>query len=376
MVRSIIALSVLGAMSACVPSAPQPATAGPPELVRSQTPKPPFPYRVEEVSFESAPGVRLAGTLTTPQGNGPHPAVVLVAGSGPHDRDGGGGSWTPLWVIADHLARHGIVALRYDKRGNDQSTGNYANATTVDFANDAEAAVKFLQGRPRISRDRVGILGHSEGGVIAPMVAARSRDVAFIVLLAAPGIPGDSLILLQRAAIVRAGGGSPDLDWDLAANRRAFAAMRTARDSADIDARLLAVQKELLSELPPSERAAANRRLDQGRPRLLSPWWRFLSSYDPRPALGRVQVPVLVITGTLDLQVPLEPNLPEIEAALKAGGNRDYQVIAMPGINHLFQRATTGHPEEYDTLPDIVSPDALEVITNWITVHTQRAQTP
>lgn len=373
MVRSIIALSVLGATSACVPSAPQPATAadGPPELVRSQTPKPPFPYLVEDVSFESAPGVRLAGTLTTPQGNGPYPAAVLVAGSGPHDRDGGGGSWTPLWVIADHLARHGIAALRYDKRGNDQSTGNYANSTTADFADDAEAAVHFLQGRPGILRDRVGILGHSEGGLVAPMVAARSRDVAFIVLLAAPGVPGDSLILLQRAAIVRADGGSPELDWNLSVNRRAFAAMRVARDSADMAARFLAIQKEVVSELPPSEQAAANRRMDQGRPLLLAPWWRFLSVYDPRQTLSRVHVPVLAVTGTLDLQVPLEANLPEIEAALKAGGNADYQVVAMPGINHLFQRATTGLPDEYDTLPDIVSPAALEIITNWITARTR-----
>ena len=364
-VRIAIAIVVFAAASA---RAQQPAP-----IARAQTPTPPFPYRVEEVTFESAPGVRLAGTLTIPPGEGPFPAVVLVSGSGPHDRNGGGGTWTPSWVIADRLARHGVAALRYDKRGVAQSSGSFATATILDFAADAEAAVRFLRQRPRIAPDRVGIAGHSEGGVVAPIVTARTRDVAFVVLIAAPGLPGDSTMLLQRAATLRSDGVNPDTDRDLAVNRRAFAAIRAAHDSADAAARLRALQTEVVAERPPAERDALSQRLERGRAMLLTPWWRHFSTYDPRPALRQIRVPVLALTGSLDVQAPADQNLAEIAAALDAGGNRDHHVVAVPGVNHLLQRAKTGSPAEYDTLPDIVAPVVLELITNWVVA---RARAP
>ena len=351
-------------------NAQEPAT--PPSRVSSQEPKPPFPYRVEDVSIASAPGVRLAGTLTTPPGNGPFPGVVLVSGSGPHDRNGGGGAWKPFLVIADNLARHGIATLRYDKRGHAQSTGDYAASTSVDFADDAEAAVRFLRGRREIARDRVGMIGHSEGGMIAPMVAARSDNVAFIILLAGPGLPGDSLMLLQVAARDVAAGRSPALDHELDENRRLYAALRAARDSDDAVVRLVAVQNEVVATVPDSTRSESNQRLDRKRAILLTPFWLYFSRYDPRPALRTVRVPVLALNGTLDVQVPYKANLPEIEAALRAGGNRDYTIVEMPGLNHLFQMEAGVSPSEVSQIDEIFAPAALDVIEKWITARFAR----
>ena len=197
------------------------AALAPPE--RPQEPKPPFPYRSDDVTFQSVPGVRLAGTLITPPGTGPFPAVVMVTGSGAQNRDEELLGHKPFLVIADYLARHGIASLRYDDRGYAKSTGKFAAATSADFADDAQAAVEFLRTQPGIARDHVGILGHSEGGLIAPIVAARSKDVAFIVLLAGPGLPGDSILLMQEELIGKAGN-TPQamIDRNAEANIRLF----------------------------------------------------------------------------------------------------------------------------------------------------------
>ncbi|MGZ8377424.1 MAG: alpha/beta hydrolase family protein [Gemmatirosa sp.] len=322
-------------------------------------------YRAEDVTFGSAPGVRIAGTLSLPAGRGPFPAVVLVSGSGPHDRHA-----APYWVVADHLPRHGIAALRYDKRGIAKSTGSYAASTTADFADDAEAAVRFLRSRSEIVRDGVGIAGHSEGSVVAPMVAARSGDVAFVVLTGAMGLPGDSTMLLQRAAIVRARGFDPAADADLAANRRAFAVMRAARDSADMAARLRALGEEHVAARPPAERAEWRRRIERGQAQLLSPWWRYFAAHDPRPTLRRIRVPVLALTGTRDVNVPPDAHLPEIEAALRAAGNRDHRIVAMPGLHHLLETEPPADDAEYQRRPELVSRAALELITSWIVART------
>ena len=318
-------------------------------------------YRTEDVAFVSRPGVTIAGTLSIPAGGGPFPAVVLVSGSGPHDRDA-----SPYWVLADHLARQGVAALRYDKRGIARSTGDYRRSTTADFADDAEAAVRFLRARPEIARDRVGIAGHSEGSVIAPLVAARSSEVAFIVLTGAAGLPGDSTMLLQRAAIVRARGGDPAADPDLSANREAYAAMRAARDSADMAARLTALGEAHVAARPAAEREELRRRIARGRDQLLGPWWRYFVAHDPRAALRRVRVPVLALTGTRDVNVPHEAHLPEIEAALRAGGNRDHRVVAMPGLHHLLEAEPPRDEAEYATRRDLVSTAALDLIARWI----------
>lgn len=333
---------------------------------RPQDPDPPFPYQTKDVSFESAPGVRLAGTIDIPQGKGPFPTVVFVTGSGPQDRDEAGMGHRPFLVIADYLARHGIASLRYDDRGTAQSTGDFASATTGDFAVDAEAAVRLLKGMPQLA-STVGILGHSEGGLVGPMIAARSRDVGFLVLLAAPGVSDDSLSLLQIRALASATGTATDrLNETLRVNRIMFGAVRDARDSADAVTRIGAAKGQMLSLIPTDRREAVSREMDQSMPRLVNPWMRYFLKYDTRSALRLVHVPVLALGGSLDVQVPAHEDLAGIDAALKAAGNRDYQVVALPGLNHLFQTAKTGLPTEYTSIDETIAPHVLELIASWI----------
>jgi pimeloyl-ACP methyl ester carboxylesterase len=341
-----------------------------PAAARPQEPKPPFPYDARDMTFESVPGVRLAGTIVTPPGPGPFPALVMVTGSGPQNRNEELLGHKPFLVISDYLARHGIATLRYDDRGTAQSTGSFSAGTSVDFANDAEAAVRFMRAQAKIDRNHVGIIGHSEGGMIAPMVAVRSRDVAFIVLLAGPGIPGDSILLLQEQLIATAMGTPPAMvERNTEANRRLFAAIKSATDSADAVARVMATEQKMLATLPENERATAEQQLGAARGQLLTPWMRYFLSYDPRPTLRKVHVPVLALDGTLDLQVPYKQDLAAIDTALKAGGNRDYRIVELPGLNHLFQTATTGNPAEYATIAETFSPAALEIIATWINAH-------
>jgi len=273
----------------------------------------------------------------------------------------------PFRVLADHLARRGIATLRYDDRGTARSTGDFAAATSADFADDAEAAVRVLRARAGVRRDAVGIVGHSEGGLVAPIVAARSRDVAFAVLLAGPGIPGDSILLLQQRLIATAQG-APSLMVDrmVATNRRLFAAVRGARDSADAAARLAVAEGEVTAELPEAQRATARAQLAAANRQLLGPWMRHFVAYDPRPALRRTRVPVLALNGALDLQVPPRENLDAIGAALREGGNRDVTLAELPQLNHLFQTARTGAPSEYAAIAETFAPAALERVSTWI----------
>jgi fermentation-respiration switch protein FrsA (DUF1100 family) len=341
-----------------------------PTPVRPQEPKPPFPYASQDVNFESVPGVRLAGTVLMPPGAGPFPAVVMVTGSGAQDRNEELLGHKPFLVIADYLARHGIASLRYDDRGFGKSTGSFAASTSADFANDAQAAVEFLRAQKGIARDHVGIIGHSEGGLIAPIVAARSKDVAFVVLLAGPGLPGDSILLMQQELIAKAQGAPQELiDRNAEANVRLFAAVKGSRDSADAAARVDSISKRMVAFLPEEQREQARVQLAAARREMLSPWMMYFLKYDPRPTLRQVRVPVLALDGSLDLQVPPRQDLAAIDSALNAGGNKDHRVEELPGLNHLFQPARTGSPTEYATITETFSPTALEVIADWINSH-------
>jgi hypothetical protein len=337
-------------------------------LVRPQEPKPPFPYRAEEVAFDSEEGVKLAGTLTLPQGAGPFPAVVLVTGSGPQDRDESLLGHRPFLVLADHLTRRGIAVLRYDDRGFGKSTGSFAAATSEDFAEDALAGVRFLRARRDIGR--VGIAGHSEGGLVAPLAAVRSDDVAFLVLLAGTGLPGDSILKLQGRLIARANGVSADLvDASARAQARMFAVIKAGGDSAAMVARLSEIGRAMVDSLSEEQRREAQvdpASMERNIRQLVSPWFRYFLAYDPRPTLRRVKVPVLAVNGGLDLQVPPKENLAAIEAALREGGNRDVRVVELPGLNHLFQTTTTGAPSEYGTIEETMSPAVLNAVSGWI----------
>lgn len=339
---------------------------------RPQEPKKPYPYQEEEVVFANPDaGVTLAGTLTLPRGKGPFPAVVLISGSGPQDRDETVFGHRPFLVLADYLTRRGIAVLRYDDRGVGKSTGDHTNATSADFATDALAAVRYLQTRREIDAKKIGLIGHSEGGLIAPMAAVQAPDeIAFIVLLAGPGVPGEELILLQTELIARANGISEEIiARTLEVQRRVFAVVKEQSDIAEAEKEVRDLLLEELSRLSEEEQKAlglSEAVIEAQIKQILSPWFRYFLTYDPRPTLAKVKCPVLALNGEKDLQVPPSQNLPEIVKALEAGRNSDYAVAKLAGLNHLFQMSVTGAPSEYAQLEETFSPRALAVIAEWI----------
>lgn len=338
------------------------------ELLRPQLPKKPFPYVEEDVTFDSkAKDVKLAATFTKPKGDGPFPAVALITGSGPQDRDESLMGHKPFLVIADHLTRKGIAVLRYDDRGIGKSTGKFEGATSKDFADDAAGAVAYLRGRKDVSK--IGLMGHSEGGIIAPMVAAENPDVGFIILLAGPGTPCDELMVAQGQLIVKAmGGGEKALARQKEVQLKLFALAKKGADLEEIMNAVAELEKNLTDaekKVAAKTQAATNAQISQ----LAGPWFRYFLSYDPRPTLEKVKCPVLAINGDKDLQVPPKENLEAIQKALKAGGNKDVTIKEFPGLNHLFQPCKTGLPTEYGRIETTFAPEALELIADWIAKH-------
>jgi pimeloyl-ACP methyl ester carboxylesterase len=332
--------------------------AGEMERRRPQNPAKPYPYREEEAQYQNqAAGVTLAATLTLPPGEGPFPAVVLITGSGPQDRDESIMGHRPFLVLADYLTRKGIAVLRADDRGVGRSTGSFLSATTLDFAGDAEAGVAYLKTRSEIDAHKIGLIGHSEGGMIAPMVAARNSDVAFIVLMAGIGIPGDELLVEQVRLIAEASGKSADEAKRAAAQQReVLELIKQEKDDATLEAKL---REKLAAQLPEVQLGATIRQLR-------SPWFRYFIAYDPATTLRQVRCPVLAINGERDLQVPPGQNLNSIRKALEEGGNKRVEVDELPGLNHLFQTSKTGAISEYAQIEETVSPVALEKIAGWI----------
>lgn len=335
---------------------------------RPQTPKPPFPYAVEEVRIKNpkATDVELAGTLTLPEGPGPHPGVVLISGSGLQDRDETLFGHKPFWVLADHLSRRGVAVLRYDDRGFAESTGDPSSATMIDFAGDAWAALDWLAEHERVDGERVGLLGHSEGGAIAPLVAAEHpKAVDFVVMLAGPGVSGTQIIVHQLGLLLAAAGVDEAEIAKQQAQARALhqAVLDHPDDPEKARAALEAVVREQLPDIPDAE-------VEKRVATLTQPWMRHFLSWDPAPVLTRVQAPVLALNGELDLQVDPEQNLPAIEAALSKAKNPAVDLVRLPGLNHLLQPAETGAVDEYGQIETTMDPAALERISAWIRATT------
>jgi len=335
---------------------------------RPQEPKKPYPYKEEEVSFSNtAAGITLAGTLTLPPSGGPFPAVFLITGSGPQDRDEALLGHKPFLILSDYLTRQGIAVLRCDDRGVGKSTGTFGTATSADFAGDTRAAVAYLKTRKEVRADKVGLIGHSEGGIIAPMVAAESKDVAFIVMMAGPGVPGDELILEQAALIAKGMGRSEkEVQQQQDLNRKLYDVIESGKDSATVAPELRMLLLAAADSTARKDTQTAEALINVEIRRLASPWFKYFLTYDPRPALRKVRCPVLAVNGEKDLQVPPKQNLPEIEAALREGGNKDFTIRELPGLNHLFQSATKGTPDEYGKIEETISPVALKLIGDWI----------
>jgi pimeloyl-ACP methyl ester carboxylesterase len=331
---------------------------------RPQTPQPPFPYRAEEVAFDNpaASGVRLAGTLTLPQGKGPFPAAILITGSGQQDRDETMLGHKPFAVIADYLTRRGIAVLRVDDRGAGKSTGDFSKATSADFATDANAAFAYLRTRGEIRSDAIGFIGHSEGGMIGPIAMATNKQVAFLIMLAGPGTATDHLLLSQRRAIAL-GMGQSEAQIDKA--EPVMAALFKALASGTTFEEGLAAAR---ARLTPDAIAAIGAPPDTDPQLILSqissPWFRYFLQYDPAPNLRLIRVPVLAMNGSLDRQVLPAENLAAIKAALR--DDRDVTILELPGLNHLFQTARTGSLGEYADIEETVAPVALDQMANWI----------
>jgi fermentation-respiration switch protein FrsA (DUF1100 family) len=338
-------------------------------LVRPQEPAKPYPYYEEEVSFENKDdSVTLAGTLTLPQKNGVFPAVVLISGSGDHNRNEEIMGHKPFLVIADYLTRNGIAVLRFDDRGTAVSTGNFATATTYDFSKDAEAAVRYLQSRKEIHKKKIGLIGHSEGGSVAPMVAARNKDVAFIVLLAGPGVRGDQILLMQQELIAKASGISEsDRNLGKKINEAVYQRVLQATDTEQLKTDLTDFLKQAIQDVPDAYKAMYNDNfIAASVKRMTSPWMQYFIKYDPATTLEKVKCPVLAINGEKDLQVPAKVNLETIATALTKGGNKHFTTKEIPGLNHLFQECDTGAPAEYIAIEQTFSPVALDEILRWI----------
>ncbi|PHN05534.1 alpha/beta hydrolase family protein [Flavilitoribacter nigricans] len=343
-----------------------------PVIKRPQEPEGPLPYREEEVTYDNAEaeGVTLAGTLSLPVGDGPFPAVILISGSGPQDRNEELLGHKPFLVIADHFTRTGIAVLRFDDRGVAGSTGDFKAATSQDFASDVRAGISFLQKRTEIDRQHIGLVGHSEGGLIAPIVAADNPDVDFIVMMAGPGVNGTEILLLQQQLIARAEGASEEeIERTRKASMKMYEDIRKTKDLERTKKELVEyVKKELdrLSEQEKSGLGDLDKLAKQQVETLSGPWFRYFLSYDPQPTLKKVSCPVLAINGSKDLQVDAEQNIPMIEKALKAGGNKQFTTRVLPGLNHLFQHSETGRSSEYGQLEETFAPEALDLMTDWI----------
>jgi hypothetical protein len=339
-------------------------------VVRPQEPTKPYPYYTEELSFENKKAhITLSGTLTLPKKEGKYPVVVLITGSGPQNRNEEILGHNPFLVWADYLTKNGIGVLRYDDRGIGQSTGDFKTATTYDFASDVEAALAYLTTRKDIDVKKIGLMGHSEGGVIAPLVASQSKEVNFIVLLAGTGIRGDSLMLLQKQNIER-GMGIPELAVQGAQNtfRKAYDCIVNTADDATAKKDLTAYFQQFLKSNPMakpqnmSEEMFINAMVNP----IATPWMQCFIRHNPFPVLKNVKCPVLAVNGEKDLQVPSKINLEAIKQGLEQGGNKQVTIKEFPNLNHLFQECKTGLTEEYGQLEQTIAPSVLSEVSNWI----------
>jgi pimeloyl-ACP methyl ester carboxylesterase len=333
-----------------------------------------FPYRQEEVNFKNIKaGNTLAGTLTLPTNGKVNKVVILISGSGLQNRNEEVTQFNhrPFLVWSDQLTKNGTAVLRYDDRGIGQSTGDFSSATSADFADDAEAAISYLKSRPGFKNISIGLMGHSEGGMIAPMVAARNKAVKFVVLLAAPGVSVSELMAQQSKDQMRLAGAPPEaIAESIAASAKLFAAMNqyqnlsSAAYKSKIDSVVYAqvrnMPKEALGGKTIEEVAQKNSQ------QLYSPWFRYFIAYDPAIALRKLTCPVLALNGTLDMQVQSSANLAGIKAALIKAGNKRFEVLPLSGLNHLFQKGSTGSVAEYATITETVNPVALTKVTAWI----------
>ncbi len=339
---------------------------------RPQEPKLPFPYTEEHISYNNPEaGVTLSGTLTLPTAKGPFPVVLLIAGSGRIDRDETVFGHKPFLVLADYLTRQGIAVLRFDKRGCGKSTGNYDKATTQDFSDDVLAGIAYIKSRKEVNSNQIGLIGHSEGGIIAPKVVAKSQDVAFVVLMAGTGVTGEEILYEQSALIQRAVGETEDtINQSRKFQEQMFAIVKREPDPEIAAEQLQEISKNYIATLQETQEKITLEHLKSLAARVNTDWFRYFLTFDPRTTLKQLRVPVLVLNGELDLQVSSKQNLPVISKALEESGNKDFTIIELPKLNHFFQTCETGSIAEYAKIEETISPSVLNLIAEWVLERT------
>jgi len=339
-------------------------------LKRPQEPKAPFLYTSEDVSFTNDKfKIELAGTLTIPSGDGPFPAVILITGSGSQNRNEEIMGHKPFLVIADYLTRHGIAVLRYDDRGVGKSEGSPLNSTSADLATDAEAAFYYLKNNSRINPEAIGLMGHSEGGLIAPIVASTNEGIAFIVSLAGPGVTGEQIIIRQSQDISRLSGVSEEkIKENTETNKRMYSILKREDNNIKAEEKILTIYRKDLKKKGASEedteKAVSQLKIVFGAESYT--WYRYFIMTDPALFWKKVKCPVLALNGEKDLQVSAKENLPSIQKTLKLAGNKSVKIELLPGLNHLFQHCETGLPSEYGNIEETFSPEVLKIIADWI----------
>ncbi len=329
-----------------------------PVVKRPQTPIPPFPYKEEEVHFG-----HLAGTLTLPTGNGPFPAVVMISGSGLQNRDEEVMSHKPFMVIADYLTKNGIAVLRYDDRSVGESKGSAVGATSLDFAEDAKLALNYLKSRKEIGE--VGLCGHSEGGMIAFIIASNSPEVSFVVSMAGTALPGSEILISQQKAIAKASNIPEEyIQEGININKRLYEIVNNHNNNDDL-------LKDTLILYLKSIKSIKEDNINEIVKELTNPWMYYFITHNPYNDIIKIKVPILAINGTMDTQVVSTLNLPAILKAASHGGNKNITIKYLNGLNHLFQKCTTGSPNEYAQIEETISEEALEMIKDWILITTK-----
>ena len=345
------------------------------KVEKMQTPKPPFDYDINEMELavSTLSGQHsLAGTITTPKGDGPYPLAILVSGSGPQDRDETIYGHKPFWVIADYLTSHGIAVMRYDDRGTGKSTGDFANATTEDFLSDAMFLVNSMSVYPKVDKNKIGIIGHSEGGLIASMAAAKSKKVKFAILLAGPGVPGHQILKKQLNLIQKAEGLDEELIQKEAQPMSDLIDIAMGEgDSQEREKRA----RKLLQPFYENNLSAEEKKVygddfenyfTTKTTGFFTKWMHYFLNTEPKEYLEKISCPVLALVGTNDLQVPAMDNIPALEASLNAAPTEAYIVKEIPGVNHLFQHSRTGKPSEYGMLEETFANEVLVMMRDWI----------
>jgi pimeloyl-ACP methyl ester carboxylesterase len=360
------------------------------EQKRPQTPKPPFPYHSEEVEYSNADNsINFGATLSYPETDSSkpntkgltYPAIILITGSGQQDRDETLFGHRPFAVIADYLTKKGFAVLRVDDRGIGKTTGVFDTSTTLDFAKDVEAGIDFLEKQPQVNKEKIGLLGHSEGGMIAPMVADKRKEIKFIVLLAGPGIPIMDLMQQQIEAVTVSEGKSPEeakansylmrTVWE-EVNKNEDSATTVRNIRAKIDVWEKTLDTATLAKIKSMNSAAINTQITQATTALGSKWYKYFISFNPQPYLQKLNCKVLALNGSKDVQVIATSNLAGIKSSLQKSGSPKYDIVEIPGLNHLFQTCIRCSPSEYNDLEESFSPKALEIMGNWLQKNVQQ----